>query len=153
MLILQFILSLFKKNPWKMISVGICCFLSFYLVKSPDGVLHYENPHPLAIISILVFITLAILLISFTIVGDDTGLGWELSECWISAKLSLVKCEMEDDYYYYHYKGKLLCKSDCQLWPHQIDAFLKRPINLLPDFPGTKSQRRDKKLKELFDEK
>ena len=120
-------------------------------VKSTDGKLYYYVLHPIVGLSFVAFIISVIVLIIFTI-NNDCETGWELSECWTSAKLSLVKCEIEDDIYYYHYRGKLLCKSERQLWPSQLNKFIDQPINLLPDFPGTKSQRRDKKLKELFDE-
>lgn len=119
-------------------------------VKSSDGKLHYDVLHPIVGLSFVAFIILVIVLIIFTF-GDSES-NWELVECWTKAKLSLVKCEIEDDIYYYHYKGKLLCKSNQQLWSNSIENLLDQPINLLPDFPGTKSQRRDKKLKELFDE-
>lgn len=120
-------------------------------VKSTDGKLHYQESHPIAIVSIIIIAVIIIILFLATVIGDDET-GWEISECWNRAKLNLVKCEFEDDIYYYHYKGKLLCKSNHQLWSNQINNFIDQPINLLPDFPGTKSQRRDKKLKELFNE-
>ena len=191
MLILQFILTLIKNNPWKVFFLGIC-ILSGYLmfnvdslklesniiskfedvgkyhyiikdddsysiksyekeVKSTDGKLYYEELHPVAVVSFIVFLVISIVLCLVTFIGDDE-VSWELSECWINSKLSLVKCEVEDDVYYYHYRGKLLVKSEKQLWDSQLVDYLNQPINLLPDFPGTKSQRRDKKLKELLNE-
>jgi hypothetical protein len=120
-------------------------------VKSTDGKLHYQEPHPLAIVSIAVLIFSVLFLFISTLIGDDTA-GWTISECWNRAKLNLVKCEVEDDIYYYHYKGKLLVQSKHQLWSDKVASYLNQPLNLLPDFPGTKAQRRDKKLKELFNE-
>lgn len=120
-------------------------------VKSTDGKLHYEETHPIVAISHVTLFVLLICLFVATIIGD-TETGWEISECWTKAKLSIVKCDVEDDVYYYHYNGKLLCKSEYQLKSNSIESLLDQPFNLLPDFPGTKSQRRDKKLKELFNE-
>ena len=114
-----------------------------------DGKVFYTEIHPVVIISgIITFISLLIIVVATLI--NDGDVGWELRDCISSTKIALVKCEIEDDIYYYHYKGKLLCKSDRQLWSSQIINFIDQPINLFPDFPGTKSQRRDKKLKELF---
>jgi hypothetical protein len=114
-----------------------------------DGKVFYTEIHPVVIISgIITFISL--LIITFATLINDGDVGWELRDCISSTKIALVKCEIEDDIYYYHYKRKLLCKSDRQLWSSQIINFIDQPINLFPDFPGTKSQRRDKKLKELF---
>lgn len=192
MLILQFILTLIKSNPWKMFFLGIC-ILSGYLmfnveslkleskiiskfedggkyhyiikdgksysiksyvkeVKSTDGKLHYEELHPVAVVSFIVFLVISIVIFIVTLTNiDNDEVGWQISESWTQAKLSLVKCELEDDVYYYHYRGKLLVKSEQQLWSSQIQHHLT-DLNLLPDFPGTKKERRDKKLKELFDE-
>lgn len=190
MLILQFILTLIKSNPWKMFFLGIC-ILSGYLmfnvdslklesniiskfedsgkynyiikdgksysiksyekeVRSTDGKLHYEELHPVAAVSFIVFLVV-IFIVTLTSIDNDE-VGWQISESWIEAKLSLVKCELEDDVYYYHYRGKLLVKSEQQLSSSQIQNRLTDHLNLLPDFPGTKKERRDKKLKELFDE-
>lgn len=193
MLILQFILTLIKSNPWKMFFLGIC-ILSGYLmfnveslkleskiiskfedggkyhyiikdgksysiksyvkeVKSTDSKLHYEELHPVAVVSFIVFLVISIVIFIVTLTNiDNDEVGWQISESWTQAKLSLVKCELEDDVYYYHYRGKLLVKSDQQLWSSQIQHHLTDHLNLLPDFPGTKKERRDKKLKELFDE-
>ena len=120
-------------------------------VKSTDGKLHYQDPHPLAIVSIIVLVLLGLFLFIATVIGDD-AVGWEIEDSWNDAKMSLVRCEIEDDIYYYHYRGKMLIQSNHQLWASQLADYLNQPINLLPDFPGTKSQRRDKKLKELLNE-
>jgi hypothetical protein len=120
-------------------------------VKSTDGKLHYQDPHPLAIVSIIVLVLLGLFLFIATVIGDDT-VGWEIEDSWNYAKMSLVRCEIEDDIYYYHYRGKMLIQSNHQLWASQLADYLNQPLNLLPDFPGTKSQRRDKKLKELLNE-
>lgn len=193
MLILQFILTLIKSNPWKVFFLGIC-ILSGYLmfnveslkleskiiskfedggkyhyiikdgksysiksyekeVKSTDGKLHYEELHPVAVVSFILFVVISIVIFIVTLTNiDNDEVGWQISESWIEAKLSLVKCELEDDVYYYHYRGKLLVKSKQQLSSSQIQNRLTDHLNLLPDFPGTKKERRDKKLKELFDE-
>jgi len=122
-------------------------------VKSTDSKLHYEELHPVAVVSFIVFLVISIVIFIVTLTNiDNDEVGWQISESWTQAKLSLVKCELEDDVYYYHYRGKLLVKSDQQLWSSQIQHHLTDHLNLLPDFPGTKKERRDKKLKELFDE-
>jgi len=114
-----------------------------------DGKITYTETHPVVMISTVITFILLLIIIVATLINDG-DVGWELRDCISSTKIALVKCEIEDDIYYYHYKGKLLCKSDRQLWSSQIINFIDQPINLFPDFPGTKSQRRDKKLKELF---
>lgn len=193
MLILQFILTLIKNNPWKVFFLGIC-ILSGYLmfnveslkfesniilkfedagkyhyiikdddsysiksyekeVKSTDSKLHYEGLHPVAAVSFIVFLVISIVIFIVTLTSiDNDEVGWQISESWNDAKMSLVRCEIEDDIYYYHYRGKLLVKSEQQLSSSQIQNRLTDHLNLLPDFPGTKKERRDKKLKELFDE-
>lgn len=193
MLILQFILTLIKSNPWKVFFLSTC-ILSGYLmfnveslkleskiiskfedggkyhyiikdgksysiksyekeVKSTDGKLHYEELHPVAVVSFIIFLVISIVIFIVTLTSiDNNDVGWQMSESWGDAKMSLVRCEIEDDIYYYHYRGKLLIKSDHQLRASQLADYLNQHINLLPDFPGTKSQRRDKKLKELLNE-
>jgi hypothetical protein len=122
-------------------------------VRSTDGKLHYEELHPVAAVSFIVFLVISIVIFIVTLTSiDNDEVGWQISESWIEAKLSLVKCELEDDVYYYHYRGKLLVKSEQQLSSSQIQNRLTAHLNLLPDFPSTKKERRDKKLKELFDE-
>lgn len=116
-----------------------------------DGKIFYTTKHPVFLISTAITFILLVIINVATLI-NDRDVGWELRDCISSTKIALVKCEIEDDIYYYHYKGKLLCKSDHQLWSSQINKFIDQPINLFPDFPGTKSQRRDKKLKELFNE-
>jgi len=116
-----------------------------------DGKVFYTEIHPVVIISgIITFISLLIIVVATLI--NDRDVGWELRDCISIAKVSLIKCDLEDDVYYYHYNGKLIIKSDNQLWPGQLEILLENPISMFPDFPGTKSQRRDKKLKELFNE-
>jgi hypothetical protein len=85
-------------------------------------------------------------------IGIDDSATWDFKNCFLNAKLRMVKCEFEDDIYYYHYKGKLIATSHDNLYSHKLERCLESPLNIYPDFPGTKEQRRDKKLKELFNE-
>lgn len=117
-------------------------------IKSTDGKLHYKQINPISIILIIIMIFLGVFLFLVTIIDDDTG--WEISESWTESKLYLVKCEVEDGIYYYHYKGKLLTQCKHQLMTYEVTSYLRNPINLLPDFTGTKSQKRDNKLDEIF---
>jgi hypothetical protein len=116
-----------------------------------DGKVIYTETHPVVVISFLITFILLIILVVLTFIGiDDSDNGWSLGDCIIDAKMSLIKCEWEDGVYYFHYKGKLIIKSDNQPGVSQLERLIQSPINIFPDFPGTKSQRRDKKLKELF---
>jgi hypothetical protein len=116
-----------------------------------DDSITFTEIHPLVAIS-YVLLFLIVILLFLAPIGIDDSATWDFSECLSLAKLSLVRCEVEDDVYYYHYRGKLLIKSDCQILSSNLEKFLKEPIGIYPDFPGTKKERRDKKLKELFNE-
>lgn len=102
-------------------------------------------------ISLIVLTLIAVFFFAAFIVGlNDTDLGWEISDVIIESKLKLVKCDFEDEIYYYHYRGKLIAKKSFQVDISTLVSALKKPLNILPDFKGTKSQIRDKKLKSLI---
>lgn len=129
-----------------------------YIVKSfndPMEIINnkitYKDVHVVVVISAVVLFLISICLFLASI-GIEDSATWDFGDCYSNAKLRMVKCELEDGIYYYHYKGKLIATSDVNLYSHSLEKCLSSPINIYPDFPGTKEQRRDKKLKELFNE-
>lgn len=86
----------------------------------------------------------------FSNLGDSEG--WETEECLEEAFLSLVVCEFEDGKYYYTCCGRLLGVSDYKR-THQyiLGDFSVRGFDELKTCPKfeTKTQRRDRSLKEL----
>ena len=68
-----------------------------------------------------------------------------------------MECEEEDNTLYYRFRGRLLAKQDFRNgWRRDrysiildVEHFLKNGANLYPEFM-TKSERRNKKLRELF---
>jgi hypothetical protein len=129
-----------------------------YVVKSfsdPIEVINskisYKETHLAVILSSIVLFLIVICLFLASI-GIDDSTTWDFKDCYLNAKVRMVKCELEDDYYYYHYKGKLILISDRMVGTSTLERRLSEPNNIYPDFPGTKEQRRDKKLKELLNE-
>ena len=110
-----------------------------------------------AIIPICIgFIIIVIVLVVISVIPEE-DVNWGFSDIWSYTKeeynMKLISCELEDEKYYYIYKGKLLAISDYQLSKYDLATILdKFPYSTLPKFPGTKEERRDKKLKELFNE-
>lgn len=92
-----------------------------------------------------------ILIISTLVTWGDSD-GWEIEECLEEAFLSLVVCEFEDGKYYYTCCGRLLGVSDHKR-THQyiLGDFGVRGFDELKTCPKfeTKTQRRDRSLKEL----
>jgi hypothetical protein len=116
-----------------------------------DGKISYSETHPVVFLS-SVFLFLISLILFLASIGIEDSATWDFKECFNTARLDLVRCDSEDDIYYYHYKGKLILVSKEISSASKLERLLESPLNIYPDFPGTKEQRRDKKLKELFNE-
>ena len=110
----------------------------------------YEST-PDAIVPIIIFIVfLLILLIVFSLIPEE-DINWQLDEIWEQTQINSISCEIEDDIFYYVYRNRLLKISKVQLSSSDLSNILSRfTYSTLPVFPGTKKERRDKKLKEIL---
>jgi len=116
----------------------------------------YQSTNDAIVPICLGFIILVIVLIVSSVIPEEDA-NWGFSDIWKDTKINynmgLISCEIEDEIYYYIFKDRLLTTSKYQLSSYDLSNRLdKFPYSTLPKFPGTKEERRDKKLKELFNE-
>lgn len=122
---------------------------------SGAGIFKVVEHDILTFLVIILFVVIAIILIVFSVINDDYS-GWELDDIIEKSKsdsiIRQISCELEDGIFYYIYKGRLLIRSNTQLNDYNLVDCAKRfSLSTLPKF-ATKQERRDKKLKELFNE-
>ena len=120
--------------------------------KVTNGILVTSGYHDGNIVLWVFFSIISITLIIYTCITWNESEGWEINDCLEEAFLSLVVCEFEDGKYYYICCGKLLGVSDHKR-RHQyiLGDFSVRGFDELKTCPKfeTKTQRRDRSLKEL----
>jgi hypothetical protein len=120
--------------------------------KVTNGILVTSGYHDGNIVLWVFFGIISITLIIYTCITWNESEGWEINDCLEEAFLSLVVCEFEDGKYYYTCCGKLLGVSDHKR-RHQyiLGDFSVRGFDELKTCPKfeTKTQRRDRSLKEL----
>lgn len=113
------------------------------------NLIKYERTSELITLYIIIIVISSIVLFIGSLPIDDE-LGWNLREILYDTKLELVKCDFEDGFYYYHYKNKLLIRDKYDnVGENQLIEKLRR-LNLCPEYKGTKSQQRDKKLSNIL---
>jgi hypothetical protein len=120
-----------------------------------DKIIYQSTNSAIAPIYFGFLVLVVVLVVSSIIPEDDTN--WGFLDTWedtiIKYNIGLIYCEIEDEIYYYIFKDRLLATSEYQLSSYDLSNRLdKFPYSTLPKFPGTKEERRDKKLKELFNE-
>lgn len=96
---------------------------------------------------------LGFVILIMAIIGDRET-EWDFSGNWHESGIDYVYCEFEDGIYYYVYNGRLIHKDQNQLDRWYFKTFIEnysRNRNLYPEFIS-KTQKRDKKLKELFND-
>jgi len=113
------------------------------------NLIKYERTSDLIVLYIMILVISSIVLFIGSLPIDDE-FGWNLSEILYDTKLEFVKCDFEDGFYYYHYKNKLLIRDKYDnVGENQLIEKLRR-LNLCPEYKGTKSQQRDKKLSNIL---
>jgi len=120
--------------------------------KVTNGILLTSEYHGGNVAMWVLFGIISLVLFIFTVVTWGESEGWEINDCLEKAFLSLVECEFEDGKYYYTCCGKLLGIKEHKV-THQyiLGEFRVRGFDELKTCPKfeTKSQRREKSLKEL----
>lgn len=119
-----------------------------YGTKKVDIIEYQRTSDWIILYSVIIFFGSIFVFIASLPIDDDFG--WKIRDTIDEVKLSLVKCEFEDDVYYYHYNGKLLIKSKTNNISHNAILNELEFINLHPKYEGTKSQQREKKLKNIL---
>lgn len=150
------------KQDYKYIKRGDYYFIPIFEQNSPsfyktidiksvtfgENYISYKEPHPLATCSYVISGILGIVLIVGIFV-DDRDTNWEIGKIYTKTKLTKLLCDEENGEFFYHMDGKLLKKSkNREIFIENSDTFiqfLKTP-NQFPDYDGTKSKIRDKKL-------
>ena len=120
--------------------------------KVTNGILLTSEYHGGNVAMWVIFGIISLVLFICTLVTWNESEGWEINDCLEKAFLSLVECEFEDGKYYYTSCGKLLGIKEHKI-THQyiLGEFRVRGFDELKTCPKfeTKSQRREKSLKEL----
>jgi hypothetical protein len=120
--------------------------------KITNGILLTSEYHGGNVALWVLFGIISLILIVYTCITWNESEGWEINDCLEEAFLSLVECEFEGDKYYYTSCGKLLGIKEHKV-NHQyiLGEFKVRGFDELKTCPKfeTKSQRREKSLKEL----
>jgi len=117
-----------------------------------NGILLTSEYHGGNVALWVLFGIISLILFIFTLVTWGESEGWEIEECLEESFLSLVECEFEGNKYYYTCCGKLLGIKEHKV-NHQyiLGEFRVRGFDELKTCPKfeTKTQRREKSLKEL----
>jgi hypothetical protein len=113
-----------------------------------DNFISYKDIHPIVILSYLLSGVFGIILIVCSFISDRDA-NWGIDRIYKESKLTQIFCDEENGEFFYHINGKLLKKSkNREIFTKNSDLFsqiLKTP-NQFPDYSGTKSKIRDKKL-------
>lgn len=81
--------------------------------------------------------------------ATDHDDGWQIGKQWIQSRVECVECHLEENKYYYIYRGRLVSESEHQLNPYDLEKLMSTVnIKLFPKFE-TKKQSRHRKLDEL----
>lgn len=118
-------------------------------IEKQGNSIEYQRTSDWIILHILIIIFAS----AFVIIGSipmDDDFGWKIGDAIDETKLGLVKCDFEDNVYYYHYNGRLLIKSNTNNISHNAILSELEYTNLHPKYEGTKSQQRDKKLSNIL---
>ncbi len=72
--------------------------------------------------------------------------GWEVRKQFVRSRIECMECHLEEDTYYYIYRGRLISKSERQLSEYDLERLMNTiNIKLFPKFE-TKKQSRQRKL-------
>lgn len=86
-----------------------------------------ESSETFSIIVTLAYFILIVSVIVYMVgyFSDDDDIKWNIKDPSRNAFCSLIRCEIQDGFYYYMVFNKLIAKSDIQLYYHNIDSFKK----------------------------
>jgi hypothetical protein len=118
-----------------------------------DGFVYYDH-NPGEITSWVFFAIFLLAFIISTFMGlDDDDIGWELSRVKNETYFRLIKMDEEDGKFYYHLNRKLIKESDYHLSKYDfrdISRYYIENKHILPEYKGTKQERRDKLLNKIL---
>lgn len=150
----------FKQFEWRGESVYITETNNNIFIKKfdepqevKDGFVYYDN-NPGKIASWVFFAIFLLAFIISTFMGlDDDDIGWELSRVKNETYFRLIKMDEEDGKFYYHLNGKLIKESDYHLSKYDfrdLNRTYTDNKHILPEYKGTKQERRDKLLNKIL---